>query len=91
MKNDNGLHCQEALDKNSGYSLHRGKGYRKSVVFRFGGAIQGGSLMKRREFTKVMGAVAAGLAAGSVLRADDKQHAAMTSPQAVEGDDTPTS
>jgi hypothetical protein len=28
--------------------------------------------MKRREFTKVMGAVAAGLAAGSALRADDK-------------------
>ena len=28
--------------------------------------------MKRREFTKVMGAVAAGLAAGSVVRAQDK-------------------
>ena len=28
--------------------------------------------MKRREFAKVMGAVAAGLAAGSVLRADEK-------------------
>ena len=28
--------------------------------------------MKRREFTKVMGAVAAGLAGGSVLRADEK-------------------
>lgn len=28
--------------------------------------------MKRREFAKAMGAVAAGLAAGSVLRADEK-------------------
>ena len=28
--------------------------------------------MKRREFTKVMGAVAAGLAAGSMLHAQDK-------------------
>ena len=28
--------------------------------------------MKRREFTKVLGAVAAGLAAGSTLHADDK-------------------
>jgi hypothetical protein len=28
--------------------------------------------MKRREFTMVLGAVAAGLAAGSALRADDK-------------------
>jgi hypothetical protein len=28
--------------------------------------------MKRREFTKVLGAVAAGLAAGSALRADEK-------------------
>ena len=28
--------------------------------------------MKRREFTKVMGAVVAGLAAGSAVRADEK-------------------
>ena len=31
--------------------------------------------MKRREFTKVLSAVAAGLAAGSTLRADDKAKA----------------
>jgi hypothetical protein len=72
MKNDNELHCQEAVDKNSGYSLHHREGLREFRRSPFRWANQGGSLMKRREFTKVMGAVAAGLTAGSLLRADEK-------------------
>jgi hypothetical protein len=72
MKNDNELHCQEALDKNRGIRSTDRKDCRNTVVLRFGWANQGGSLMKRREFTKVMGAVAAGLTAGTLLRADDK-------------------
>jgi hypothetical protein len=35
MKNDNELHCQEALDKNSGYSLHRREGLREFCRFPF--------------------------------------------------------
>jgi len=45
--------------------------------------------MKRREFAKAMGAVAAGLAAGSVLRADekaaDKAPKHTCKPQRVQG------
>ena len=72
IKNDNELHCQERVDKNSWIRPTIGKGFGIGVVFRVGGAFKEGPTGSAREFTKVMGAVAAGLAAGSMLHAQDK-------------------
>jgi hypothetical protein len=64
MKLDNELQSRDAVDKNHDSVRLLGEGVPE--------ASKEESLMKRREFTKVLGAVAAGLAAGSALRADEK-------------------
>jgi hypothetical protein len=66
MKVDNELQFRDGVDKNFG-SASLGTGSQE--------ASKEDSLMKRREFTKVLGAVAAGLAAGSALSADEKDKA----------------